>query len=108
LDADPGKALVEYVEDDLGMLVIWLTSEGFFSGPKSAPRLPGLGPLCCPREDRAPRQTTPGKICERPPPGSHARGRSTSAYPAPSTKECALDPFVSRRHWIVKIFSVIA
>jgi hypothetical protein len=43
LDADPGKALVEYVEDGLGMLVIWLTSDGFFAGPKSAARLPSLG-----------------------------------------------------------------
>ena len=42
LDGDPGKALVEYVENDLQILIVWLTPEGFFGGPQSAMRLPEL------------------------------------------------------------------
>jgi hypothetical protein len=42
LDADPGKALVEYVEKDLGLLIMWLTAEGLFGGPETASRLSWL------------------------------------------------------------------
>jgi len=42
LDADPGEALVNYVEKDLGMLIVWLTPDGFFGGPETVTRLSAL------------------------------------------------------------------
>jgi hypothetical protein len=38
LDTDPGNVLVEYVEQ-LGLLILWLTPQGFFAGPETAARL---------------------------------------------------------------------
>jgi hypothetical protein len=43
LDGDPGEALVEYVEADLGMLILWMTADGLFAGPQTVLRLPGFG-----------------------------------------------------------------
>ncbi len=42
LDADPGEKLVDYVENDLGMLMTWLTGEGFFAGHRTAAELSPL------------------------------------------------------------------
>src|SRR5438034_1298140 len=42
LDADPGKALTDYVENDLGLLISWLTADGFYGGPRTVARLASL------------------------------------------------------------------
>ncbi len=36
LDANPGRKLVEYVEKELGILMVWLTAQGLFAGPETA------------------------------------------------------------------------
>jgi hypothetical protein len=42
LDADPGESLVEYVEDDLGFLIMWVSNEELHTGPRSRTRLSAL------------------------------------------------------------------
>ena len=42
LDGDPGKALTDYVENDLGLLIAWLTGDSFYGGPRTVARLPFL------------------------------------------------------------------
>ena len=42
LDADPGQRLVEYVEAELGLLMIWLTGEDVFAGPQTRAKLTSL------------------------------------------------------------------
>ncbi|PWU17242.1 MAG: hypothetical protein C5B48_16220 [Candidatus Rokuibacteriota bacterium] len=42
LDADPGRALVEYVEVDLRFLIMWITNGALHLGPRTMGRLPTL------------------------------------------------------------------
>jgi hypothetical protein len=42
VDADPGRRLVEYLEEELGVLVIWLTTEEMCGGPRTAAKLQTL------------------------------------------------------------------
>jgi hypothetical protein len=43
LDANPGKRLVEYVEKELEMLILWLTDNGLFAGVRTVSVLASLG-----------------------------------------------------------------